>query len=282
MNIMLEGPEVGFILDPTVHVIAVPVFYPHSRYKLPTYHPNPDNLDVTMLQGTSCEQLIAHAGKGCYDSYGEDGRSIEEHIRGLIDVGHGSVLEHANISVFIEGISRGCSHEFVRHRAGFSYSQRSTRYVDEGECSIVLEPHMAMLYKMDATERRPDEEILITRYCQSLRDSVNEYRFAVDKLLRLAPTDLGETDKRKWARGKARQLLPIGLETRMTVTANLRAWRHFLVMRSSQHAEAEIRRLTQELWWQLSPYAPSVFKDLEDGGVQVGEFLEFSTEHPKV
>jgi thymidylate synthase (FAD) len=275
--------EVDFILKPTVRVISVPVFYSHPRYKLPTYQSNPDDPDSTMLlQGMPCEQLIAHAGKGCYDSYGEDGRSIEDHIRGLIAVGHGSVLEHANISVFIEGISRGCSHEFVRHRAGFSYSQRSTRYVDESECSVVLEPYMAALYEMREEDLRPDEALLIHRYCESLRNSVNEYRFVVDKLLELAPTDLDKTARRKWARGKARQLLPIGLETRMTVTANLRAWRHFLVMRSSQHAEAEIRRLAQEIYYQLHDWAPFVFKDLDDGSVQVGDFLEFSPENPKV
>ena len=143
-----EDMSVGFILKPTVHVLAVPVFYPHPRYKLPTFQPDPDeHPELVELQGQPCEQLIAHGGKGCYDSYGEDGRSIEKHIRALVDVGHGSVLEHANISVFAEGISRGCSHEIVRHRPGMAYSQRSTRYVDEGECSVVLEPYMAALYE---------------------------------------------------------------------------------------------------------------------------------------
>ena len=278
-----EDMEVGFILAPTVHILAVPEFYPHPRYKLPTYHPDPESFpDLVKLQGQSCEQLIAHGGKGCYDSYGEDGRSIEKHILGLVGVGHGSVLEHANISLFVEGISRGCSHEFVRHRAGFSYSQRSTRYVDEAECSVVLEPFMATLYQMAETARRPDEAILIARYCQSLRDSVNEYRFAVDKLLGLAPTDLKPRDKRKWARGKARQLLPIALETRMTVTANLRAWRHFLVARSSQYAEPEIRRVANAIYDKIVGYAPSVFKDLEEGGVMVDGFFEFTTDNPKV
>lgn len=278
-----EDMEVGFILKPTVHVLAVPVFFPHPRYKLPTFQPDPDeHPELVELQGQPCEQLIAHGGKGCYDSYGEDGRSIEKHIRALIDVGHGSVLEHANISIFAEGISRGCSHEIVRHRPGMAYSQRSTRYVDEGECSVVMEPYVATLYKMDTTERRADEEILITRYCQSLRDSVNEYRFAVDKLLGLTPTDLKPRDKRKWARGKARQLLPIALETRMTITANLRAWRHFLVARSSRYAEPEIRRLANAIYDQIMGYAPSVFQDLEAHSTMVDGFLEYAPPLAKV
>lgn len=278
-----EDMVVGFILEPTVHVLAVPVFFPHPRYKLPTFQPDPDeHPELVELQGQPCEQLIAHGGKGCYDSYGEDGRSIEKHIRALIDVGHGSVLEHANISIFAEGISRGCSHEIVRHRPGMAYSQRSTRYVDEGECSVVLEPYMAALSKSDPRKLRPDESVLIARYCNSLRDSVNEYRFAVDKLLGLASTDLKPRDKRKWARGKARQLLPIALETRMTITANLRAWRHFLVARSSRYAEPEIRRLANAIYDQIMGHAPSVFQDLEAHSTMVDGFLEYDPPLGKV
>ncbi len=277
--------EVELIVKPTVHVLSVPQFFPHPRYKLPTHQPISE--DETVLQGTPAEQLIAHGGKGCYDSYGEGGRSIEEHIRALVDVGHGSVLEHANISVFVEGISRGCSHEVVRHRAGFAYSQRSTRYVDEAACSVVLEPHMAELYGRLMEHQpilmpKPQEINLVRRYIASLTDSVQEYRWAVDRLLELVPDNLKPRDRRKWARGKARQLLPIALETRMTITGNLRAWRHFFVARSSRYAEPEVRRLAFAICDQISPYAPSVFTDLWDHATMQDGFLEFAPPLAKV
>ena len=238
--------DLQIITEPHVHLLSVPMFMPHPRYKLPTKHLKTiqGTTSAVVLQGTQCEQLIAHAGKGCYDSYGEDGRDIDKHIRTLVDSGHGSVLEHANISLFISGISRGCSHEFVRHRAGFAYSQRSTRYVDESDCAVVLEPFMARLYEQQPKILPKEEEkILLEFYLNSLEDSIINYKDTVDRLLDLAPSKMPKRDQRKWARGKARQLLPIALETRMTVTANLRAWRHFIIMRSSRFAEPEIRRL---------------------------------------
>lgn len=279
------------ITEPSVHVLAVPTFMPHPKYHLPT-NPSKDlGSPFKELQGTPSEQLIAHAGKGCYDAYGEDGRDIEKHIRTLVDSGHGSVLEHACISLFIEGISRGCSHEFVRHRAGFAYSQRSTRYVDESECAVVLEPYMAELYEqrlrlLDKTPRQFVSESIeryqLSEYLTSLENSIVDYKASVERLLTLAPPNLEKRDQRKWARGKARQLLPISIETRMTVTANLRAWRHFIIMRSSRYAEAEIRRLAEMIYYKLYNLAPSVFSDMALNCEKVDGFLEHNTNLKKV
>lgn len=254
------------ITEPTVTVLSVPSFIPHPRYNLP------------IGEGTNGERLIAHAGKGCYDAYGIEGRSIKQHIDTLISSGHGSVLEHANYSLFIEGVSRGLSHEMVRHRAGFAYSQRSTRYVDEGECNVVLEPYMAGLY--DSEDRTIDEDTLLDEYLSSLDFSVASYIKVVDQLLELCLPKLGKRDQRKWARGKARQLLPIAIETRLTVTANLRAWRHFIIMRSSRYSEPEIRRLVGLIMKTLRPLAPNVFSDINSEYVQ--GFLEFTSENPKI
>jgi thymidylate synthase (FAD) len=275
------------ITEPSVHVLSLPQFFPHPRYKLPTRDGDFSEFEPTervkILQGTPCEQIIAHAGKGCYDSYGEDGRDIDKHIITLINSGHGSVLEHANVTLFIEGISRGCSHEFVRHRAGFAYSQRSTRYVDEGECAIVLEPYMAEIHRRycEDGELSVDEEQIYVEYLKSVKNSGWAYKKAVALLMELAPKDMEKRDKRKWARGKARQLLPIALETRMTVTANLRAWRHFLVQRSSRFAEPEIRRLSNIIFPILYSLAPTVFQDFMQNAAH-GGFVEYTSNNPKV
>lgn len=254
------------ITEPTVTVLSTPTFIPHPRYELP------------IGEGTNGERLIAHAGKGCYDAYGIGGRSIKQHIDTLISSGHGSVLEHANYSLFIEGVSRGLSHEMVRHRAGFAYSQRSTRYVDEGECNVVLEPYMAELYLKE--NRIGVETVLLDRYIDSLNRSVENYIAVVSKLLRQCSTMTSKRDQRKWARGKARQLLPIALETRLTVTANLRAWRHFIIMRSSRYAEPEIRRLAELIKKTLTPLAPYVFDDIKEE--LINGFPEFTSENPKI
>jgi thymidylate synthase (FAD) len=262
-----------FLTEPTVHVLSVPHFFDHPQYKLPE-------------GGTNSERLVAHAGKGCYDSYGSDGRSIPEHLGNLISTRHGSVLEHANISLFITGISRGCSHEIVRHRAGFGYSQRSTRYTREDDASFVLDPFYAGL----AIKRREggpgsltiDEAAILNQFIRVCTDGLKEYSEAVVWLMEEAPKDKNGVERRKWARGKARQLLPHALETRMTMTGNLRAWRFFLEERSGPFAEPEIRRLAAAVMGALVPHAPLVFKDMLDGMVVVDGYPHFKPEVPKV
>lgn len=240
------------ITAPTVTVISAPQFHALARYPLPPHE-------------VPAENIIAQAGKVCYDSYGIDGHPVEKHIRNLVGSGHGSVLEHAHVGLFIEGISRGCSHEIVRHRL-FNYSQRSTRYTAEDDAAIVLDPFYAELWAQNQASTfgvgdAADE--LLGGFLESCEASLAAYQEQVAILEKLNPQNLTGRDLRKWCRGKARQLLPHALETRMVMTGNLRAWRHFLVMRSSRHAEAEIRRLAAAVFAVLEPIAPTVFEDLK-------------------
>jgi len=252
------------ITEPTVHVLSVPKFFDHPSYIIPK-------------GGTDSERLIAHAGKGCYDSYGLDGRSLSQHIESLISTGHGSVLEHANISIFIEGISRGCSHEIVRHRAGFAYSQRSTRYTAEGDANIVLDPQYVIAFNGIAAGNDVGLEwtALLNTFVMQCRSAFEAYKNQVEWLMEEAPKAMNGVARRKWARGKARQLLPHALETRMTMTGNLRAWRHFLVQRSDRAAEGEIRRLAAAVMYAISPYAPLVFDDMEESAEMVDGYPEY-------
>lgn len=256
-------------------------FYEHPEYKVP-------------FGGTPAERLVAHAGKGCYDSYGVDGRSIKEHLDGLRKSRHGSVFEHAVVSLFISGISRGCSHEIVRHRAGFAYSQRSTRYTKEDDASFVLEPFYADLYRKQLpgspssevnallSPLTMDEASLLGGFQIQCARALESYSLAVSTLMEMAPRELSGTDRRKWARGKARQLLPHALETRMTMTGNLRAWRFFLEERSGKGAEPEIRRLAMHIMNAIEPFAPMVFEDMLANQEIYDGFPVFKPEVPKV
>lgn len=248
------------ITKPSVHVLAAPQFFDHPDYKLPP-------------GGTAIDRIVAHAGKGCYDSYGEDGRSIAEHIHNLLQTRHGSVLEHANFTLFISGISRGLSHEFVRHRAGFAYSQRSTRYTNEHDAAIVLDPYYSYLYLRPEKNNTRLETKLLQRFIGQCEDALISYGEQVEWLIALNPEGLKGTALRKWARGKARQLLPHALETRMTVTGNIRAWRFFLEERGSAHAEPEIRRLAVHVLYTLLEHTGYTMLDvLETNGIITPEF----------
>lgn len=257
------------ITEPTVALIGYTQFIEHPVYRIPK-------------GGNGATKLCSFAAKGCYDSFGEDGRSNVENQISIIESKHGSVLEHYNISLFIEGITRGCSHEIVRHRAGFAYSQRSTRYTEEKDAAVVLEPYLADIYRrkmegepVDDTERR-----LLVQHLDTINNTFRAYPEQVAYLIALNPEKLHGTALRKWARGKARNVLSHALETRMTITGNLRAWRHFLEMRSSRHAEAEIRRLTDHISAILFAVAPDHFADYREE-IVLG-YPEFTTPNGKV
>ena len=86
------------------------------------------------------ERLAEYAGRLCYMSqHNPINRTTAEYLEYIKKQGHGSVLEHAVYVLLIEGISRSCSHELVRHRAGFGYSQISQRYVDESHAADARE-----------------------------------------------------------------------------------------------------------------------------------------------
>lgn len=197
--------------------------------------------------------LVEFAGRACYQSWSKPNPKTATnagYIKHIIDVGHFSVLEHASVSFYITGISRSCTHELIRHRH-FSYSQLSQRYVPEGDSRVVMPPGM---------EEDPELRRLLT-------DAADANRAAYARLLAGLEAKFSDqpnaTLRRKQARQVARAVLPNATETRIVVTGNYRAWRHFVAQRASEHADVEIRRLAIECLRLLAGVAPAVFADFE-------------------
>lgn len=209
------------------------------------------------------EKLVEVAGRVCYLSFTRPRPGGNKaYIQHLLESGHGSVLEHAVFTFLLTGISRSCSHELVRHRAGFSYSQLSQRYVDESQAKFVQPPLL---------EQYP---ALAAQWHLAMQRSQEAYRQLVEGLA--AAKGLSgklTTEERKKLREAARSVLPNATETKLVVTANARAWRHFIEMRASRYAEAEIRRLAVAILKILQQEAPNLFGDyqlvpLEDGSFE--------------
>ena len=201
--------------------------------------------------------LVEFAGRACYQSWSKPNPKTATnggYLRHIIDVGHFSVLEHASVSFYVTGISRSCTHELIRHRH-FSYSQLSQRYVPENDSQIVVPPGIE------------DDEELRHILAEAADASRASYRELLDKLeAKFAsgqPTEKVSALRRKQARQAARAVLPNATETRIVVTGNYRAWRHFIAMRASEHADIEIRRLAITCLRLLVGVAPSVFGDFE-------------------
>src|SRR5712692_4055239 len=198
------------------------------------------------------ERLAEFAGRICYMSqHNPASRTTAEYLENIKKQGHGSVLEHAVYVLLVEGISRSCSHELVRHRAGFGYSQLSQRYVDESHAAFVVPPAILGDSGLEAEWER-QVGAAQEAYVRAVEALMQRYEWVSDKMHR-----------RKMAREAARAVLPNATETKIVVTGNARAWRTMLELRSSEGAELEIRRVAVAVLRLLRHEAPGFFSDFE-------------------
>jgi thymidylate synthase (FAD) len=216
------------------------------------------------------EHLIEVAGRLCYMSYARPRPGGNQAYLGhILEVGHGSVLEHAVWNFIFTGISRSCTHELVRHRAGWAFSQLSQRYVDESIAEYV-EP--------DVIATNPE---LHSLWLEALGHAHQAYVQLVEKLAEHYKDEPDKTQRRKLARQAARSVLPNATETKIFVSANARALRHFIELRASRHAEVEIRKLAVKVLEILKIEAPNLFGDYQLVPLPDGTF-EATTPHRKV
>lgn len=196
------------------------------------------------------EKLCELAGRMCYMSFAKPrpgGNAA--YIEHLLSVGHGSVLEHATWNFIITGVSRSFTHELVRHRAGFGYSQLSQRYVDESVADFIEPDCIA------------EDGELHEIWRSAVEHSQEAYVKLVSGLERVFEHIEDKTMRRKLARQAARSVLPNATETKIFVTANGRALRHFIELRANEHAETEIRKVATKVCEILQREAPGVFGD---------------------
>ena len=230
------------------------------------FEPPPDVDWSTDAEGG--QALAEFAGRACYQSWSKPNPATATnatYLTHLLEVGHLSVLEHGTATFYLTGISRSLSHEFVRHRH-FSYSQLSQRYVPEVDADMI-EP--------DVIAADPE---LHERFVAATEASARAYE---DLLKGLQARMTGESTLiRKQARQAARAVLPNATETRIVVTGNFRAWRHFIAARASEHADVEIRAVAVAVLRELTRLAPNVFADFTISALGDGTEIAASPHAP--
>ncbi|HWP03510.1 MAG TPA: FAD-dependent thymidylate synthase [Gemmatimonadaceae bacterium] len=230
-----------YYYEPRISLLARPSFI------------EPEHLRVNWMgDGSDGERLAEYAGRLCYMSQRNPAnRTTAEYLENIKKQAHGSVLEHVNYSLLIEGVSRSLTHELVRHRAGFAYSQLSQRYVDESVADFVVPPAIIGDEKLEATWRS-QMEAAQRAYVELVERLMEQYSWIEDRVHR-----------RKVAREAARGVLPNSTETKIVVTGNVRAWRTMLELRASEGAELEIRRLAVAILRLLRQEGSAFFSDFE-------------------
>jgi thymidylate synthase (FAD) len=219
---------------------------------------------------SGAEKLAELMGRLCYRSW-KPGlnpnvtrvrKGNEGYLGHIIEVGHGSVLEHPMTHWILSDVSRVFTHELVRHRAGMAFSQESLRFVRLTDLGFWLPPAVESDPEMKALFEETFENLekIQLRMAEHLNID-EEKKFAI---------------KKEWT-SAMRRIAPIGLATTIGVSMNIRALRHIVSMRTHESAEAELRLVIDQLMQIASQRWPNFFSDFsraEDGA--------WTTPHPKV
>ncbi|MEE1070890.1 MAG: FAD-dependent thymidylate synthase [Cellulosilyticum sp.] len=277
-------------------------------------------LNVVVLSHTpEFEQNIVRGARLCYSSASIEGlrdkvtpEDAERFLNMILDIGHGSILEHSSITFGIEGVSRSLTHQLVRHRVGSSYSQKSQRYVSEGQFEYVIPKPIAKHEALKADyikmmERLQEDYNHIT--FELLKEQIKEQfeagyeneilkvaiqeEVAYDELVRI----FKETDKKLYSKlekiaiENARYVLPNACETKIQVTMNVRALFNFFKERLCDRAQEEIRDMAFEMWKACMEISPTIFKHAvptcvhgkcKEGKMSCGKMLYYKRKHGEV
>lgn len=205
-------------------------------------------------ESKSGDDLVEFSGRVCYMSFGvrQSPRTNQEYILNLIDSGHGSVLEHMSWTFIASGVSRGFTHQLVRHRAGFSYSQLSQQYYDESDADFVAPPSL----KKDTP--------LFRKWVKAMSSSLKLYRELIASAQKMSISSaFSDKEKLRELRTTARSILPNAIETKIVFTANARAIRNFLIARGAIEGDWEMRDVSSQILNIVKRDAPSLFQDFE-------------------
>jgi thymidylate synthase (FAD) len=256
----------GKLVTPEVYLVGYSGIDPKG---LTDYLGASGNLDFLQsvtdakVQGLSDgEVLCSFYAKICYASLtlGHNDnitrvRDIPDNLRAAFDQGHGSVFEHASINFVVRNCSRVLTHELVRHRAGTAFSQTSGRYVRGNSVDIVFDPILDP----------------VVETVQRLQHVIEGYYREMVKGMRL--DDMTDFSRKKKVTSALRRLLPNGQSNEIGFTANLRSLRHIVQLRTSRHAEWEIREVFGQVYRLCKGKFPLLFhgarEEVVEGLVEV-------------
>ena len=235
-------------------------------------------MKVTLISHTpEPEKVIATAAKLCYSSSdigslydGLTDDKVQSFIEMLVSIGHESVMEHVSFTFGIEGVSRACTHQLVRHRIA-SYSQKSQRYVNENGFEFITPPEIAAV---------PEAKEIFDREMERLTECYGQIAYLLAEKHKAELIAAGVDEKaaaskaRKQANEDARFILPNACETKIVVTMNVRSLFNFFKHRCCNRAQWEIRAVADEMLRLCYKAAPNVFKSAGPSCVMTGRCPE--------
>jgi thymidylate synthase (FAD) len=205
---------------------------------------------------SDAEKLLEVYGRLCYRSF-EPGlnpnvtrvrQGNANYLANIIEVGHGSVLEHAVVNFILADVSRVFTHELVRHRAGSAFSQESLRFVRLDTLSAYVPTHIQ------------ESEEAMQIFTKTL-EQLEEVQRALADTFEI--TEEKAFSRKKKLTSAFRRVAPEGLATTIGWSANIRTLRHVIEMRTAPDAEEEIRYVFGRVYEAVRGRYPNLFADYE-------------------
>ena len=221
-------------------------------------------MNVELLQyNPDCEKVIAAAAKLCYSSSGIDGildgldeDKTKSFLDRLVSLGHESPIEHVTFTFGIEGVSRSLTHQLVRHRLA-SYSQKSQRYVKEGQFEFITPPEIEAVPEAKELFLRAMAEDM--EYYNKITDILYNKHYA-EMIAEGIDEKKAKSAAEKKAIEDARYKLPNACETKIIATFNARSLVNFFHHRCCERAQWEIRDMACRMLALVKEVAPTLFK----------------------
>jgi len=220
------------------------------------------------------EKLTEVMGRVCYRAFGAGlnaniskvREGNQKYLGNIASSKHGSVMEHAVVNFVFHNVSRVFTHELVRHRAGTAMSQESLRYVRLTDLGLFLPSCVA------------NDPVMVELFEKTFKD-LEQLQLEMAKAFKLDEPGTDFTYK-KTMTSTMRRIAPIGLATSIGFSMNHRALRHILAMRTSRHAEEEIRLVFEEVGRICKSRWPNIYQDFTV--LSVEGIDEYSPKNPKI
>lgn len=270
---LVEGPKVYCIAQPQINVREMLAYLKEvggEEWLTRTF--GATSLDNQPNHVPPAEGLVEFMGRLCYKSW-EPGlnRNVQrirndrgQYIENILKSAHGSVLAHAHFSFVIHDCSRVLTAELNRHAAGTDISEQSLRFVRLDNIRFWMPSGLSPESQADMIEAVDYLETVIARiYMRELTDGM-------------------PFSEKKTITSKVRRIAPLGLATEEGWTANIRAIRHVITMRSDPHAEEEIRVFADALARHMTELCPLLFQDFSETPSGNGGPPQWVPEYSKV
>lgn len=233
------------------------------------------------------DYVVAMSAKLCYSKVGADeisknldDESVDKFVDNLMSIGHESPIEHVSFTFMIEGISRVCTHQLVRHRIA-SYSQQSQRYVKLDQFEYIIPPQI---------EKNEEAKKI---FIETMQRDQKAYDELVEKLM---PENTayyiseGKSEKqaKRMAQKKsiedARYVFPNACETKIIVTMNARTLKYFFYTRLCERAQWEIRQMAYLMLEEVKKVSRNLFKNAGPSCYSQGKCKEgnMTCGHPEI